>query len=427
MLDISLLRNSLDVVAKKLQDKGFKLDMVKFNDLELKRKQLQINIEELQAKRNSVSKQVGILKSKGLDAAQILSEVSTLGEELKQKEVNFSTVQEAITNLLNVMPNLLDDSVPLGASENENKEVRRVGVPRNFDFAVKDHVDLGYALGKQIDFELASQIAGSRFYVLKNQIAKLHRALTQFMLDMHIEEHGYTEMYVPYLVNAKTAFGTGQLPKFEDAFFKVTKGGVAEDSLYLISTAEISLTNMVANTIIKEEDLPIKMVAHTPCFRSEAGSYGRDTRGMIRVHQFDKVEMVQIVHPDKSMDALEDLTMSAENVLKKLGLPYRVILLCSGDTGFGSAKTYDLEVWLPSQNTYREISSCSCMTDFQARRMQARFKSQGSNNELVHTLNGSGLAVGRTLVAILENYQNADGSITIPEALVRYTGFNKIL
>ena len=426
MLDINLLRNDIDNVAKKLSDKGFKLDVTRFNQLEHTRKQLQVNIEELQAKRNSISKQVGQAKAQGINVAPILSEVANLGDELKQKETEFGSVQQELNSLLEVIPNLLDDSVPLGANETQNREVRRVGVPRNFDFQTKDHVDLGYALDKQIDFELASKLSGSRFYVLKNKIAKLHRALTQFMLDMHIEEHGYTEMYVPYLVNAKTAFGTGQLPKFEEDFFKVSKGGVTENSLYLISTAEISLTNFMADSIIKETDLPLKMVAHTPCFRSEAGSYGRDTRGMIRVHQFDKVEMVQIVHPEKSQDALEEITNHAENVLKKLGLPYRVMLLCSGDTGFGSAKTYDLEVWIPSQNTYREISSCSCMTDFQARRMQGRFKPHTGKNEFVHTLNGSGLAVGRTLVAILENYQNVDGSITIPSVLVKYMGSDLI-
>lgn len=424
MLDINLLRGDIAAITKKLETKGYKLDIDKFNNLENERKFLQIKTEELQAKRNSISKQVGILKSKGEDPQSILSQVSNLGEELKAAEFSFTQLQKNIDDLLSGMPNLLDDSVPLGLNETENKEVRKVGVPRSFDFDIKDHVDLGHNLNKQVDFELASKLSGSRFYVLKDKIAKLHRALTQFMLDMHTESHGYTEMYVPYLVNSKTAFGTGQLPKFEEDFFKISQ---ANEDLYLISTAEISLTNFVADSILKEDELPIKMVAHTPCFRSEAGSYGRDTRGMIRVHQFDKVELVQIVKAEDSFSALEELTNHAENILKKLKLPYRVMLLCSGDTGFASAKTYDLEVWIPSQSTYREISSCSCMSDFQGRRMKARVKNSATGkNDFVHTLNGSGLAVGRTLVAILENYQNADGSITVPEALRSYMNCDTI-
>ncbi len=423
MLDINLLRNDLDGVAKQLQLKGFNLDVVKFSQLEAQRKELQIKTEELQAKRNSTSKQIGMLKSKGENTSSIMTEVASLGDELKNNENQLNVLHQELTQLLSNIPNLLNEVVPFGRDETQNKEVRRVGVPRDFDFEIRDHVDLGYGLNKQIDFELASKLSGSRFYVLKDKIAKLHRALTQFMLNTHIDEHGYTEMYVPFLVNAKSAFGTGQLPKFEEDLFKTSKG---DESLYLIPTAEVPLTNLFADTILKEDELPIKMTTHTPCFRSEAGSYGRDTRGMIRVHQFDKVEMVQIVHPDKSLDALEEITAHAENILRKLRLPYRVMLLCSGDTGFSAAKTYDLEVWIPSQGTYREISSCSCMSDFQARRMQARFKNANGKNEFVHTLNGSGLAVGRTLVAILENYQNSDGSITVPEVLRSYFGADVI-
>ena len=423
MLDINLLRSDLDATVTKLKLKGFDLDVVKFSQLETKRKDIQIKMEDLQAKRNSTSKQIGILKSKGLDTATIMVEVSSLGEELKNCETEFNEIHKELNDLLSVIPNTLNEAVPHGRDETQNKEVRRVGVPRSFDFTVKDHVDLCLGLNKQIDFELASKLSGSRFYVLKDQIAKLHRALTQFMLNTHIDEHGYTEMYVPFMVNAKSAFGTGQLPKFEEDLFKTNKGN---ETLYLIPTAEVPLTNLFADTILKEDDLPIKMTTHTPCFRSEAGSYGRDTRGMIRVHQFDKVEMVQIVHPDKSLDALEEITTHAENILKKLGLPYRVVLLCSGDTGFSATKTYDLEVWIPSQNTYREISSCSSMSDFQARRMQARFKHESGKNEFVHTLNGSGLAVWRTLVAILENYQNSDGSITVPDVLRGYMGTDLI-
>ncbi|MFN8770740.1 MAG: serine--tRNA ligase [Neisseriaceae bacterium] len=424
MIDINLLRNDIEEAAKKLAHKRYKLDIEKFNYLENERRRLQIAMEDLQAKRNSASKQIGILKSKGEDTSTIMDEIAHLGTDLKALENSFSDIQKSLNDLLAEIPNILDDSVPIGEDETANKEIRRVGVPRNFDFQIKDHVDLGNFLDEQIDFEIASKLSGSRFYILKRKIAKLHRALAQFMLDMHIEEHGYTEMYVPYLVSDKTVYGTGQLPKFEADLFKTSKGG--EDNLYLISTSEIPLTSMVADSIVKENDLPIKMVAHTPCFRSEAGSYGKDTRGMIRVHQFDKVEMVQIVDSKNSFDVLEEMTAHAENVLKKLGLPYRVMLLCSGDTGFGSAKTYDLEVWIPSQNTYREISSCSCMSDFQARRMQARVKRQNGKNEFVHTLNGSGLAVGRALVAVIENYQNNDGSITVPEVLRKYMGCDVI-
>ncbi|HLX52318.1 MAG TPA: serine--tRNA ligase [Aquella sp.] len=423
MLDINLLRNDIEKIAKNVLQKKVKIDTALFNQLEANRKNIQVKMEELQAKRNSTSKQIGILKSKGEDTAEIFKQVANLGDELKNAETEFATLQTEINEFLYVIPNLLDESVPQGNDETANVEVRRVGVPRDFDFQVKDHVDLGLKLDGQMDFETASNMSGSRFVLLKNQIARLHRALAQFMLDTHIEEHGYMEVYVPYMVNTKAIFGTGQLPKFEDDQFKTKHGN---DTMYLIPTAEVPMTNIVADKILKEQELPLKFTAHSPCFRSEAGSYGRDTRGMIRMHQFDKVEMVQIVTPDKSMATLEEMVRHAENILKKLALPYRVVTLCGGDTGFSAAKTYDLEVWLPSQNTYREISSCSNMTDYQARRMHARYKNAAGKNELVHTLNGSGLAVGRTLVAVLENYQNADGSITIPEVLRPYTKFDCI-
>jgi seryl-tRNA synthetase len=417
MLDINLLRHDIESVAKNVAGKKFNLDAEYFKQIEAKRKSLQVTMEELQANRNSLSKQVGQLKAKGEDTASILSQVGEINNRLKNAEQEFNLVHDELTTWLSGIPNVLDEAVPVGRDDADNQEVRRVGVPRDFDFSVKDHVELGESLGKQMDFELATKLSGSRFIVLKDKIARLHRALAQFMLETHIEEHGYTEVYVPYLVNERSAFGTGQLPKFKEDVF-VTKRG--DEELYLIPTAEMPVTNFVADSISRFEELPLKFVAHTPCFRSEAGSYGRDTRGMIRMHQFDKVELVQVVHPTRSNLALEELTSHAENILRKLGLPYRVMLLCSGDTGFSATKTYDLEVWIPSQNTYREISSCSNMGDFQARRMQARFKNELGKNELVHTLNGSGLAVGRTLVAILENYQNADGSITVPEALRSY-------
>jgi len=414
MLDINLLRSDIEGVAKKLATKKFHLDVQEFNRLEAQRKKLQTRTEELQAQRNSASKQIGMLKAKGEDTAHIMQQVANLGGELKAVELEFNQVQAQLNDFLAFMPNLLDDTVPIGVDETHNQEVRRFGVPRQFDFTIKDHVDLGNNLNRGIDFDYASKLSGSRFYALKGQIAKLHRALAQFMLNLHIEQHGYTEMYVPYIVNEKSVFATGQLPKFAEDLFHTSRG---DDKLYLISTSEIPLTNYVADSIINVEHLPIKLVAHTPCFRSEAGSYGRDTRGMIRVHQFDKVEMVQIVEPAQSQQALNDMLSHAEAVLQALKLPYRVMLLCSGDTGFGAAKTYDLEVWIPSQNTYREISSCSLMTDFQARRMRARIDRGTNKNELVHTLNGSGVAVGRALVAVLENYQNIDGSITVPDVL----------
>lgn len=432
MLDINLLRNDIETVAKNVARKKITIDIDRFDSLESCRKSLQVKMEELRAERNNLSKRIGILKAqkaKG-EVANIETQLETLMNQVKnssdmlaQTEAEFAQTQETLNQFLYSIPNLLHESVPHGMSEAENKIVRKVGIPRQFDFVVKDHVDLGLALDKQLDFETAAKISGSRFVLLKAQIAKLHRALAQFMLDVHTSEHGYVEVYVPYIVSASAVFNTGQLPKFEEDLFKTRRDN---EDMYLIPTAEVPITNMVADSILKEEELALKFVAHSPCFRSEAGSYGRDTRGMIRTHQFDKVEMVQIVHPAKSFDVLEEMTQHAENILKKLGLPYQVVALCNGDTGFSAAKTYDLEVWLPSQNTYREISSCSNMTDYQARRMQARFKNKDGKNELVHTLNGSGLAVGRTLVAVLENYQNIDGSITVPEVLRSYMGCETI-
>lgn len=423
MLDTNLLRNDFDAVAAKLAVKNFAFDKELFFSLEDKRKKLQMNMEELQAKRNSSSKQIGILKSKGEDTNAIMAEVAGLGEQLKQVETEFNEVALQLNNYLATVPNIPDASVPAGHDESANVEVRRVGVPRDFDFQVKDHVDLGLALDRGIDFEAGAKVAGSRFAFLKGKVAKLHRALAQFMLNTHTEEHGYTEVYSPYMANAKSLYGTGQLPKFEEDLFKTKRD---QDDMYLIPTSEVSVTNLAADELFREDELPFKYACHSPCFRSEAGSYGRDTRGLIRMHQFDKVEMVNITHPDKSFEALEAMVQCAENILKALKLPYRVLTLCGGDITFGSAKTYDLEVWVPSQNTYREISSCSNMTDFQARRMQARFKDVNGKNRLVHTLNGSGLAVGRALVAVLENYQNADGSITVPEVLRPYMGCDVI-
>ncbi len=423
MLDTNLLRNDFDAVAAKLAVKNFAFDKELFFSLEDKRKKLQMNMEELQAKRNSSSKQIGILKSKGEDTNAIMAEVAGLGEQLKQVETEFNEVALQLNNYLATVPNIPDASVPAGRDESANVEVRRVGVPRDFDFQVKDHVDLGLGLDRGIDFEAGAKVAGSRFAFLKGKVAKLHRALAQFMLNTHTEEHGYTEVYSPYMANAKSLYGTGQLPKFEEDLFKTKRD---QDDMYLIPTSEVSVTNLAADELFREDELPFKYACHSPCFRSEAGSYGRDTRGLIRMHQFDKVEMVNITHPDKSFEALEAMVQCAENILKALKLPYRVLTLCGGDITFGSAKTYDLEVWVPSQNTYREISSCSNMTDFQARRMQARFKDVNGKNRLVHTLNGSGLAVGRALVAVLENYQNADGSITVPEVLRPYMGCDVI-
>ncbi|MEE9929248.1 serine--tRNA ligase [Microvirgula aerodenitrificans] len=415
MLDIQLLRNNTDDVAARLATRGFEFDAAAFTALENERKSLQTRTQDLQARRNALSKQVGEAKRNGADASAVLAEVAGLGDELKANETALEALQGKLQTLLLGIPNLPDASVPVGRDESENVEMRRVGVPRSFDFEVKDHVDVGAALG--LDFETAAKLSGARFAVLKGQMARLHRALAQFMLDTHTERHGYTEVYTPYMVNADSLQGTGQLPKFEEDLFRIPRG---DENFYLIPTAEVPVTNMVRGDLLKASDLPLRFAAHTPCFRSEAGSYGRDTRGMIRQHQFDKVEMVQIVRPETSMQALEQLTGHAEEILKALELPYRVITLCTGDTGFSSCKTYDIEVWLPAQNTYREISSCSNMWDFQARRMQTRFKDENGKNQFVHTLNGSGLAVGRTLVAVLENYQNADGSVTVPVALRPY-------
>lgn len=424
MLDISLLRNHLNEIAIKLSYKNYQLDQDYFNKLETKRKQLQIKTEEIQSQRNNYSKQVGGLKAKGADATIIIQIVAQLTQEFTQLNSELEALQTELNSYLSTIPNLPDSSVVKGDSELDNVEIRRFGLAREFDFTIKDHVDLGIGLNHQLDLELGVKIAGPRFYIIKAQLAKLHRVLAQFMLNTHIEKHGYQEIYVPYLVNRDSLFATGQLPKFEDDLFKIKHNN---KDFYLIPTAEVSLTNMVREQILKINELPLKYVCHSPCFRSEAGSYGRDTKGIIRVHQFDKVEMVQIVEPQNSYTALEEMVHHAENILQKLGLPYRVVSLCGADLGFCAAKTYDLEVWLPSQNTYREISSCSNMTDFQARRMKARYKNKLGKNELVHTLNGSGLAVGRALVAILENYQNSDGSITVPEILVPLMGVHKIL
>ena len=422
MLDPNLLRNELDVVAEKLARRGFKLDVDTLNALEEKRKVLQVKTENLQAERNARSKAIGLAKSRGEDIQPLLDEVASMGSELDAAKVELDQLQEELRGIALSIPNIPSDEVPTGKDENDNQEVRRWGTPRQYDFDVRDHVDLGEMAGG-MDFAAAVKLTGARFVVLKGQIAKLHRALTQFMLDLHTTEHGYLETYVPYLVNQETLYGTGQLPKFGNDLFHTKPLEEGDPTFALIPTAEVPVTNLVRGEILEEESLPLKMTAHTPCFRSEAGSYGRDTRGLIRMHQFDKVELVQIVRPEDSMQALEELTGNAEKVLQLLGLPYRTVLLCTGDMGFGSHKTYDLEVWLPAQNTYREISSCSNMGDFQARRMQARCRSKTDKKpRLVHTLNGSGLAVGRTLVAILENYQQADGRIEIPEVLRSYMG-----
>ncbi|WP_312633673.1 serine--tRNA ligase [Pseudescherichia sp.] len=422
MLDPNLLRTEPDAVAEKLARRGFKLDVDKLRALEERRKVLQVDTENLQAERNSRSKSIGQAKARGEDIEPLRLEVNKLGEELDAAKTELETLLAEIRDIALTLPNLPDDCVPLGKDDSENVEVSRWGEPRKFDFEVRDHVTLG-EMAKGLDFAAAVKLTGSRFVVMQGQIARLHRALSQFMIDLHTEQHGYIENYVPYLVNQDTLYGTGQLPKFGgDLFHTRPLDEEAESSNYsLIPTAEVPLTNLVRDEILEEEALPLKLTAHTPCFRSEAGSYGRDTRGLIRMHQFDKVEMVQIVRPEESMDALEEMTGHAEKVLQLLGLPYRKVLLCSGDMSFGSRKTYDLEVWLPAQDTYREISSCSNMWDFQARRMQARCRSKADKKtRLVHTLNGSGLAVGRTLVAVLENYQQADGRIEIPAVLRPY-------
>jgi seryl-tRNA synthetase len=419
MLDIQSLRTNIDAVCERLATRGYTLDVATFQKLEAERKTLQTQTQDLQAKRNSLSKQVGQLKSKGEDASAVMAEVAALKAELDANEQRLGELLKELEAFIATIPNMPQDSVPVGKSETDNVELKKWGAPRTFDFPVKDHVDLGEGLG-QIDFATAAKIAGARFSLLKGPIARMHRALAQFMLDVHTAEHGYTEVYAPYLVNADSMYGTGQLPKFEADLFKVPRADA--DPLYLIPTAEVPVTNIVRDEILAQGELPLKLVCHTPCFRSEAGSYGKDTRGMIRQHQFDKVELVQIVAAEKSNEAHEELTRHAEAILEKLDLPYRRVVLCTGDMGFSSAKTYDLEVWLPGQNAYREISSCSNFEAFQARRMQARCRNEKNKTELVHTLNGSGLAVGRTLVAILENYQNADGSITVPMALRPYMG-----
>lgn len=421
MLDIQLLRKDLDGVAKRLADRGYTLDVAAFTALEAERRAVQTRTEELQARRNSLSKQIGAMKGRGEDTSAVMAEVGGLGDEMKASAVQLEDIQKRLSDLMLVMPNLPHESVPAGKDETGNVETRRWGTPRQFDFEVKDHVDVGTPLG--LDFETGAKLSGARFTLLRGQIARLHRALAQFMIDTHTLQHGYTETYTPYIVNPEILYGTGQLPKFADDMFRVEKGG-AENTVtqYLISTSEISLTNTVRDSILDASALPVKLTAHSPCFRSEAGSYGRDTRGMIRQHQFDKVEMVQIVAPETSYDALEQMVSHAEAILQKLELPYRVMTLCTGDMGFSATKTYDLEVWLPAQNTYREISSCSNTESFQARRMQARYRNAQGKPELVHTLNGSGLAVGRTLVAVLENFQNADGSVTVPVALRPYIG-----
>jgi len=428
-----LLRKDLDAAVARLETRKTPqafLNVEKFRALETERKTLQTRTEELQSQRNSLSKQIGMLKAKGESTNQIMADVASIKTELDASALRLDALQAEIQDMLLAVPNLPHESVPVGADEHGNVEVRKWSVdgkgPKTFDFEVRDHVDIGEKLG--LDFDIGIKLSGSRFTFMRGQIARLHRALAQFMLDTQTQQHGYTECYTPYIVNADTLRGTGQLPKFEGDLFAAKKGGqdseegAESQALYLIPTSEVTLTNVVRDEILAESDLPMKLTAHTPCFRSEAGSAGRDTRGLIRQHQFDKVEMVQIVHPEKSYEALEEMTGHAEAILQKLGLPYRVMLLCSGDMGFGATKTYDLEVWVPAQATYREISSCSNCEAFQARRLQARFKNAQGKNELVHTLNGSGLAVGRALVAVLENYQNADGSVTVPEVLRPYMG-----
>jgi seryl-tRNA synthetase len=422
MLDIQLLRNDLAQVSARLASRGYALDTAKFETAEAERRAIQTRTQELQAKRNTLSKAIGAAKGRGEDVSHLMREVGGIGDELTALEGQLADIQKGLRDWMLGMPNLPQASVPVGRSEADNVEVRRWGTPRGFDFPVRDHVDVGAAVGG-LEFESSAKLAGSRFYTLRGGVARLHRALAQLMLDTHTLEHGYTEHYVPFMVNADTLTGTGQLPKFEDDLFWVTKGGAPDEArMYLIPTAEVPLTNLVRDAILPAEALPTRLTAHTPCFRSEAGSYGKDTRGMIRVHQFDKVELVQIVRPDRSNDALEEMVQHAEAILQKLELAYRVVALCTADLGFASAKTYDLEVWLPGQGKYREISSCSNCEAFQARRMQARFRNASGKPELVHTLNGSGVAVGRALVAVMENYQRADGGIDIPEALRPYMG-----
>jgi seryl-tRNA synthetase len=446
MLDVQLIRNDLDAVAARLATRGLVVDVTAFRVLEEQRKKAQVRTQELQSRRNASSRQIGELKRRGADTSALMAETANVGDALKAIEGELEGIQTQLTDLLLTIPNLPHASVPVGKSADDNVEVRRVGEPRKFDFAPKDHVDVGAGLGL-LDFDAAAKISGARFTLMKGSLARLHRALAQFMLDVHSDEHGYTEIYAPYIVNDLSLRGTGQLPKFEKDLFQVSFGGQegkvaaaeilaggevpdggvtkSEDARrlwYLIPTAEVPVTNIVRDEVVAVDDLPLKFVCHSPCFRSEAGSYGKDTRGMIRQHQFDKVELVQVVQPEKSYEALEQLTAHAETILRRLELPFRTMTLCTGDMGFSAAKTYDIEVWLPGQQAYREISSCSNFEAFQARRMQARFKGDKGRNELVHTLNGSGLAVGRALVAILENYQRADGGVDVPAALQPYMG-----
>ncbi|MCG8614036.1 MAG: serine--tRNA ligase [Pseudomonadales bacterium] len=418
MLDAKLIRTDIDAVAERLKRKGFKLDVAQINELEAKRKNVQTKTEQLQSERRSRSKMIGKAKAAGEDIQPLIAEMDQFGAALESAKDELKVIQDELQAILDGIPNLPDDNVPEGASEDDNVEVRLWGTPQEFSFEPRDHVDLG-DLRKNLDFDTASKLTGARFAVLRGEFARLHRALAQFMLNTHTQENGYEEAYVPYLVNADSLYGTGQLPKFEEDLFKVP----GERDFYLIPTAEVPATNIVRDTIVPAEQMPLKFVCHTPCFRSEAGSHGRDVRGMIRQHQFDKVELVQVVKPEESDAALEQLTGHAEGILQQLGLPYRVVILCGGDMGFSAAKTYDIEVWLPGQGKYREISSCSNTRDFQARRMQARWRNPETGKpELVHTLNGSGLAVGRTMIAVMENYQQEDGSIIVPEVLRPYMG-----
>lgn len=418
MIDINLLRDDLAAVEKKLSTRGFNFDSKLFSSLETQRKGLQVKTQELQESRNQLSKQIGIEKSKGGDTTDIMNEVSKVSSDLKDLETNLLKIQNELQDYLLTVPNLPHDSVPVGKNENDNQVVKESGTIKTYDFEVKDHVDVGFSHG--LDFDLGAKLSGARFTFMRGAIARLHRAIAQFMLDTQINDHGYEECYTPFLVNADSLLGTGQLPKFEEDLFSTSRGD--DDRLFLIPTGEVPLTNLARDLIVDEKELPIKLTALTPCFRSEAGSYGKDTRGMIRQHQFEKVEMVQIAHPDHSYKALDEMVQHAENILSKLELPYRVVSLCTGDMGFGASKTYDLEVWLPSQQTYREISSVSNCEAFQSRRMKARFKDSNKKNHLLHTLNGSGLAVGRALVAILENYQESNGDIGIPKVLQAYMG-----
>jgi len=423
MIDINLLREDSKAIANLLKQRGFDLDIKKYESLEKNRKVIQVKTQELQGQRNQFSKNIGIEKSKGKDTVDLIAQVNIISETLKELEDQLAIIQMALSQFLLNIPNIPHDSVPNGSSDEDNVIVKEFGKHQDFSFKIKDHVDVG--LNHGLDFELGSKLSGARFVAMKGGMAKLHRAIGQMMLDTQTEDHGYEECYTPYLVNEESLIGTGQLPKFAEDLFKTSKGD--DDSLYLIPTGEVPLTNFVRDKIIEESDLPLKFTAHTPCFRSEAGSYGKDTRGMIRQHQFDKVEMVQISHPDLSYKVLDEMVTHAENILQKLELPYRVVSLCKGDMGFGAAKTFDIEVWLPSQNAYREISSISNCEDFQARRLKARYKNRDGKNEFLHTLNGSGLAVGRTLVAILENYQQENGDILIPKALSAYMGGKKTL